>query len=97
MIKDALVGNARVINGGDVSVRAINPLAQNDLAYFDHLKAQGIITELHRRLRATDTQLTKPGGGRVYAQIQAVDPALYPLTGAAAAGAAPPAATSARC
>lgn len=80
MIKDALIGNARVINGGDVSVTVINPLAQNDLAYFDQLKSQGILTSF-TAVYNDNIQLQKPGGGRVTAQILTVDPALYPLTG----------------
>jgi predicted lysophospholipase L1 biosynthesis ABC-type transport system permease subunit len=80
MIKGALVGNARVINGGDVSVSVINPLAQSDLAYFDQLKAQGILTS-YTAVYGDQNQLNKPNGGRAYVQIKAVDPALYPLTG----------------
>src|SRR5689334_10030846 len=80
MIKGALVGNARVINGGDVSVNVINPLAQNDLAYFDQLKSQGVLTN-YTAVYSDQNQLNKPGGGRVFAQVLAVDPASYPLTG----------------
>src|SRR3954447_8580347 len=45
MIKDALVGNARVLNGGDLSVRSYNtPLSQTDLAVFEDLKRQGVVS-----------------------------------------------------
>ena len=46
MIKDALVGNARVLNGGDVSVRAsaMSTLLPQDVAGFETLKERGLVT-----------------------------------------------------
>ncbi len=80
MIKDALVGNARAINGGDLSVRVINPLAQNNLAYFDELKSKGLLTSYTATYEG-GIQLPKPGGGRANVQFLAVDPSLYPYAG----------------
>ncbi|HEY8600210.1 MAG TPA: FtsX-like permease family protein, partial [Thermomicrobiales bacterium] len=80
MIKDALVGNARAINGGDLSVRVINPLAQNELAYFDDLRSKGILTS-YTSTYEDGIQLPKPGGGRANVQFLAVDPSVYPYTG----------------
>ncbi len=80
MIKDALVGNARAINGGDLSVRVINPLAQNELAYFDDLRSKGLLTS-YTATYEDGVQLPKPGGGRANVQFLAVDPALYPYAG----------------
>jgi putative ABC transport system permease protein len=80
MIKDALVGNARAINGGDVQVRVINPLAQNDLAPFEELKGQGILTAYTATYEDV-IQLQKPGGGRANVQFVAADPAVYPFVG----------------
>jgi len=80
MISDALVGNARAINGGDISVNVVNPLAQNDLIYFEELKTKGLLTT-YSAAYSDGIQLQKPGGGRANVQIRAVDPAVYPLTG----------------
>jgi ABC-type antimicrobial peptide transport system permease subunit len=80
MIKDALVGNARAINGGDLSVRVVNPLAQGDLAYFDDLRAKGILTNYTATYEG-GVQLPKPGGGRANVQFLAVDPTQYPYAG----------------
>jgi len=80
MIKDALVGNARAINGGDLSVRLINPLAQNELAYFEDLRSQGLVTS-YTATYEDGIQLPKPGGGRANVQFLAVDPTVYPYVG----------------
>ena len=80
MIRDALVGNARAINGGDLSVRVINPLAQGDLAYFDDLRSKGVLTS-YTATYEDGVQLPKPGGGRANVQFLAVDPTLYPYPG----------------
>lgn len=84
MIRDALVGNARALNGGDVTVRsATSPLTQNDLSVFDELKRQGIITTYTASYQ-DGTQLPRPNGKRVIVQLLAVDPNVYPLVGQAA-------------
>lgn len=80
MIRDALVGNARAINGGDLSVRAINGLAPSDLAFFDDLKKRGLLTDYSAAYTGA-IQLPKPGGGRANVQFLAVDPAVYPYPG----------------
>lgn len=81
MIKDALVGNARAINGGDVSVRVVTQLAPQDLALFEDLKRQGTITA-YTGLFEQAVQVARPNSSRrVNVQFDAVDPAVYPLTG----------------
>ncbi len=80
MIKDALVGNARAINGGDLSVRLLNPLADKDLAYFNDLRSKGLISS-YTATYEDAVQIPKPNGGRANAGIAVVDPALYPYTG----------------
>lgn len=80
MITNALVGNARAINGGDLSVRAINQLTQSDLTFFDDLKKRGVITD-YSAAYTGGIQLPKPGGGRANVQFLAVDPAVYPYPG----------------
>jgi putative ABC transport system permease protein len=78
MIKGALVGNARAINGGDLSVRGINLFADRDLAYFEDLKRQGVITN-YTATYEDGVQLPKAEGGRVAVQFSVVDPAVYPF------------------
>ncbi|CAA9561014.1 MAG: ABC transporter, fused permease protein [uncultured Thermomicrobiales bacterium] len=81
MIRDALVGNARVLNGGDLSARSFaSPFSPNDLAPFDELKRRGIITEYTAALE-DGAQVVRPDGRRVLAQMRVVDPALFPLVG----------------
>jgi ABC-type antimicrobial peptide transport system permease subunit len=80
MIGDALIGNARAINGGDLSVRVVTPLAERDLAPFAELKNAGVLT-LYTAAFEDGVQLPRPGGGRINLQVAAVDPAVFPLTG----------------
>lgn len=80
MIKDALVGNARAINGGDLSVRVVTPLAQDQLAPFEELRGQGIITT-YTPIYEQGVQVERPDGRRSNVQFDAVDPAVFPLVG----------------
>ncbi|MGN6675132.1 MAG: ABC transporter permease [Thermomicrobiales bacterium] len=80
MIKDALVGNARVINGGDLSVQTVTPLAQGDLKLFDDLKQQGLLTT-YTAVYQQGIQVPRPNGKRANVSFLAVDPAVYPLVG----------------
>ncbi|HEX5503316.1 MAG TPA: FtsX-like permease family protein [Thermomicrobiales bacterium] len=81
MIEDALVGNARVINGGDVAVRATtSPLTAGDLAVFADLQRQGVI-DAYTATYETGTQLPRPNGRRALVDLRAVDPAAFPLVG----------------
>lgn len=80
MIRDALVGNARAINGGDLSVRSIGQLAPSDLTFFDDLKKRGLLTNYSAAYTGA-IQLPKPSGGRANVQFLAVDPAVYPYPG----------------
>lgn len=80
MIKGALVGNARAINGGDLSVRSITLLADRDLAFFEGLKTEGLITS-YTATYEDGIQIPKPGGGRMAFQFAMVDPTLYPYVG----------------
>ncbi|MFN8537820.1 MAG: FtsX-like permease family protein [Thermomicrobiales bacterium] len=78
MVKGALVGNARAINGGDLSVRGVNLFADRDLAYFDDLKSQNLITN-YTATYEDNTQVTKAEGGRLGIQYLVVDPKVYPF------------------
>ncbi len=80
MIKDALVGNARAINGGDLSVRVVTPLAQDQLAPFEELRGQGVITT-YTPIYEQGVQVERPDGRRSNVQFDAVDPAVFPLVG----------------
>lgn len=81
MVEDALVGNARVLNGGDVSARVITtPLAGDDLAVFEELRRRGIITA-YTAVVQEDGQVTRQNGKRASIQVRAVEPAAFPLVG----------------
>src|SRR5690242_15025254 len=45
-VTNALVGDVRAINGGDVALDVTNttPLTSTDLTFFDQLKSQGSVT-----------------------------------------------------
>ncbi len=78
MVKGALVGNARAINGGDLSIRAISPISDRDLAFFDDLKSRGLISNYTSTFE-DGVQIPKPNGtGRIAFQFAAVDPQVYP-------------------
>lgn len=81
MIRTALVGNARVLNGGDLTVRSSTaPMSASDLAVFDELQRQGLL----RAYSATyEDGVQTPGanGKRVLVQLRVVDPATFPLVG----------------
>ena len=80
MIKDALVGNARAINGGDLSVRGLSLFADRDLVFFDELKSEGLITN-YTATYEDGVQLPKAEGGRQAVQFSVVDPQLFPFVG----------------
>jgi ABC-type antimicrobial peptide transport system permease subunit len=81
MVEDALVGNARRLNGGDVSVRTTTtPLVEQDLAIFADLRERGKITAYTAAL-FDDTQVTRPNGKRLFIQVRVVNPAAYPPLG----------------
>lgn len=80
MIKEALVGNARAINGGDLSVRSLSVFGDSDLAFFDDLRGRGLITG-YTTAYEDGIQVPKPGGGRLAFQFSAVDPQVFPYVG----------------
>jgi putative ABC transport system permease protein len=82
MVNEALTGNIRAGNGGDISVRSdITPFNAQDVQQFDTLKANGTITAY----TAADNQqvILRDASGQVQRyQLYAVDPAAFPLAGA---------------
>jgi ABC-type antimicrobial peptide transport system permease subunit len=85
MIENALVGNARVLNGGDVSVRAsaLTTLQPQDVAALDTLKAKGQVTA-YTAAYEDDAQVPRPGGKPRHLGLRVIDPAAFPLTGTVA-------------
>jgi putative ABC transport system permease protein len=82
MVNQALTGNIRAGNGGDISVRSdITPLSAQSLQEFAKLQNQGTITQY----TAVDNQdvISNSSNGQLerYA-FYAVDPAVFPLAGA---------------
>ncbi len=80
MVNTALTGNVRASNGGDISIRSdITPLNQQQLAIFDHLKADGTISEF---TTVANTQVRATIGGQPQRfDLFAVDPQVFPLAG----------------
>lgn len=80
MISNALTGNVRDSNGGDVQARSdVTPFTQRQLASFDQLKAQGLITQW-TAISAHDGQTVTNGDTQFYT-VRAVDPATFPISG----------------
>ncbi len=82
-INSSLTGNIRAINGGDISIaNTVAPLTADQLAYFDQLKAQGTLSAY----TAVDTisAQARAGGAWKFYQLDAVNPAQFPLVGAPA-------------
>ncbi len=81
MVNGALTGNIRDGNGGDIAARSlITPLNADQLATFDRLKSQGIISEY---TAASNQQVsTRDASGQVQLySVLVVDPATFPLAG----------------
>ncbi len=80
-LNSALTGNIRAINGGDLAISdTIAPLTASQLSYFDHLKAQGTISD-YTAATTVSAQAHTSGGWKFY-QVEAVNPAQFPLAGA---------------
>lgn len=81
-INQSLTGNVRESNGGDISVTsAIINLRADQLSIFDQLKSEGKITQF-TAISGHDAQSDVPGGATQYFSLRAVDPTLFPLSGA---------------
>jgi ABC-type antimicrobial peptide transport system permease subunit len=82
MVNEALTGNIRAGNGGDISVRSdITPLNAQDVQKFESLKSTGTITDY---TAVDDQQVTSPdASGHVHRySLDVVDPTKFPLAGA---------------
>jgi len=80
-LNTSLTGNVRAINGGDLAITdTIAPLTTSQLSYFDTLKSQGTITD-YTAANTASAQLRVGGSWKFY-QVDAVDPAQFPLAGA---------------
>jgi Predicted ABC-type transport system involved in lysophospholipase L1 biosynthesis, permease component len=81
MINNSYTSNIRVANGGDIAISSYNSgLSDNDLTYFDTLKAQGKISN------CTATASYYGALGSTFSTrneftIQVVDPHTFPLVG----------------
>jgi predicted lysophospholipase L1 biosynthesis ABC-type transport system permease subunit len=82
MVNEALTGNIRAGNGGDISVRSdITPLNAQEVQGFAGLQSQGLITDY----TAVDNQEVASRDSRGQLQrytFYAADPAHFPLAGA---------------
>ncbi len=79
MINGAFNSNVRDANGGDVAVTSQNqPFTQDDLSYFNTLKADNKITGYTPIINATG-RVTLNSSTRQSFTLRAVDPATYPV------------------
>jgi putative ABC transport system permease protein len=77
----AVTTNVRAINQGDVSLTSSTAtIAQTDLAFFDQLKQQGVITA-YTPERTVQSAVQQAGGTTVIFTSRIVDPATFPLAG----------------
>src|SRR5690348_6945092 len=82
-IDTALTGDIRALNGGDLSIAATTaPLTTNQLGAFDTLQAQGALTA-YTAVESVSGQTRTATGARRFFTVNAVDPARFPLAGAA--------------
>lgn len=78
-----LTGDVRVLNGGDLAITSTTaPLTADQLSYFDALRAQGTITS-YTAVAATSGEFhVVANGASRFFQVDAVNPAQFPLEGA---------------
>jgi putative ABC transport system permease protein len=78
-----LTGDVRELNGGDLSIMNTSaPLIQEQLRSFDQLRAQGVLTDYTAVESASgELQVAATGASRFF-QVNAVNPAQFPLAGA---------------
>lgn len=80
-VRHSLTSDLREANGGDVSMQSFHaPLTQDDLAYLDQLKGQGLVRDWTPILTASVTA-RHPGSRPRPVNVQVVDPSRYPLVG----------------
>ena len=81
MVREAITGNARAVNQGDVSIGlSAAPLQTSDLSFFDGLRASGAISSYTAQASAAGI-MQLPDGKRHTVSVRAVDPTTFPLVG----------------
>ncbi len=79
MINNALTGNVRDANGGDIQVTSETaPFKQSDLAFFDNLKKNGTITAYTPVINSSASLGAAASAGQTF-ELRIVDPASYPI------------------
>jgi predicted lysophospholipase L1 biosynthesis ABC-type transport system permease subunit len=82
MVNEALTGNVREGNGGDLSVRTtVTPLTAQQVGIFDQLKANGTLTD-YTAIVSQQATTRDANGQQQFYSVNAVDPATFPLAGA---------------
>lgn len=81
MVNAGLTGDVRALNGGDLAVFSYNtPLPAADLAVFDQLTSQGVLTNYTAAARIGSEAADSQGAAHAL-DIWAIDPAKFPLAG----------------
>ncbi|MHB8577937.1 MAG: FtsX-like permease family protein, partial [Dehalococcoidia bacterium] len=79
---DALTGNVRALNQGDVSLESASvAIPQADLGFFDQLKSQGVI-DGYTAEASIRSIIQLPGGKSDLFVTRVVNPATFPMAGA---------------
>ena len=82
MVNAGLTGDVRALNGGDLAVFSYNaPLPASNLATFDQLTSQGVLTD-YTAAAQVSSEATDSQGATHALDVWAVDPAKFPLAGA---------------
>jgi putative ABC transport system permease protein len=78
-----LTSNVRALNGGDLAITTTTtPLTTDQLGYFDALQSQGVITRYTAVVANSGEFHIATSGVSRFFQVDAVDPAQFPLEGA---------------
>ena len=79
MLQNSISTDARVANGGDITVIAQGaPLKASDLTFFDRLKSNGTITN-YTAIASTSASLNNEGSAAQFFTLNAVNPGNFPL------------------
>ncbi|HEV2405911.1 MAG TPA: FtsX-like permease family protein [Ktedonobacterales bacterium] len=79
-VNDSFTSNLRALNGGDVSIATVTaPFTSDDLAYFDQLQSQGVLTR-YAKVDNIGGEV-RANGKSLRAGLAVFDPSQFPIAG----------------